>query len=267
MAWRFSKNSPVGSEPMSIMAHLSELRMRIIRACLSIAIGAAVILIFYDQVLHFLTQPYRNICESRPDFNCDGSLYALGPIEGLAARMRIAGYGGIIISVPIILWQLWRFVSPAMSAKEKKYSIPFAVTSFVLFIFGGALAFWTLDKALEFLITWSGADVNQTYQIAKYISLVALMVLAFGAGFLLPVIVVFLQLIGAVTPQQLRKQWRIAIMVVFVIAAVITPSGDPISMLALAVPMTVLYILAVVIGFVAQRRTRKKSQDDDIVDS
>ena len=91
------------------------------------------------------------------------------------------------------------------------------------------------------------------------------MVLAFGAGFLLPVIVVFLQLVGAVTPQQLRKQWRIAIMVVFVIAAVITPSGDPISMLALAVPMTVLYILAVVIGFVAQRRKRKKSQDEDFV--
>jgi sec-independent protein translocase protein TatC len=93
------------------------------------------------------------------------------------------------------------------------------------------------------------------------------MVLAFGAGFLLPVVVVFLQLVGAVTPQQLRKQWRIAIMVVFLIAAVITPSGDPVSMLALAVPMTVLYVLAVVIGFVAQRRKRKKSQDDDLVDS
>jgi sec-independent protein translocase protein TatC len=181
--------------------------------------------------------------------------------------MRIAGYGGIIISVPIILWQLWRFVSPAMSTKEKKYAMPFAIASFVLFVAGGALAFWTLDRALEFLISWSGADVNQTYQIAKYISLVALMVLAFGAGFLLPVIVVFLQLVGAVTPQQLRKQWRIAIMVVFVIAAVITPSGDPISMLALAVPMSVLYILAVVIGFVAQRRKRKKSQDEDFVDA
>jgi len=264
VAWRFSKSTIDGAEAMSIMSHLSELRMRIIRACLSIAIGAAIILIFYDQVLHFLTQPYRNICESRPDFNCDGSLYALGPIEGLAARMRIAGYGGIIISVPIILWQLWRFVSPAMSAKEKKYAIPFAVSSFVLFVFGGALAFWTLDKALEFLITWSGADVNQTYQIAKYISLVALMVLAFGAGFLLPVIVVFLQLVGAVTPQQLRKQWRIAVMVVFVISAVITPSGDPISMLALAIPMTVLYILAVIIGFIAQRRKRKHSINDNI---
>ena len=93
------------------------------------------------------------------------------------------------------------------------------------------------------------------------------MVLAFGAGFLLPVIVVFLQLVGAVTPQQLRKQWRIAIMVVFLIAAVITPSGDPISMLALAVPMTVLYILAVVIGFVAQRRKRKSAQDDGFADA
>ena len=262
MAWRFSKTADIGAEPMSIMAHLSELRMRIIRACLSIAIGAAVILIFYDQVLHFLTQPYRNICTARPDFNCDGSLYALGPIEGLASRMRIAGYGGIIISVPIILWQLWRFISPAMNAKEKKYAIPFAVSSFVLFVFGGALAFWTLDKALEFLISWSGADVNQTYQIAKYISLVALMVLAFGAGFLLPVVVVFLQLIGAVTPQQLRKQWRIAIMVMFLIAAVITPSGDPVSMLALAVPMSLLYIVAVIIGFISQRRKRKKSLDD-----
>ena len=267
MAWRFSKAVADGSEPMSIMAHLSELRMRIIRSCLSIAIGAAVILIFYYQVLHFLTQPYRNICTARPDFNCDGSLYALGPIEGLASRMRIAGYGGIIISVPIILWQLWRFIAPAMSSKERKYSIPFAVSSFILFLFGGAVAFWTLDKALEFLISWSGADVNQTYQIAKYISLVALMVLAFGTGFLLPVVVVFLQLVGAVTPQQLRKQWRIAVMVVFVIAAVITPSGDPISMLALAVPMTLLYVLAVVIGYLAQRRKRKSSQDYDITAS
>jgi len=252
---------------MSIMEHLSELRMRIIRSCLSIAIGAAVILIFYDQVLHFLTQPYRNICAARPDFHCNGSLYALGPIEGLTSRMRIAGYGGIIISIPIILWQIWRFISPAMSAKEKKYVIPFTVSSFVLFIFGGYLAFWTLDKALEFLISWSGAGVNQTYQIGKYISLVALMVLAFGAGFLLPVVVVFLQLVGAVTPQQLLKQWRIAVMVVFIIAAVITPSGDPISMLALAIPMTVLYILAVAIGFIAQRRKRKKSQDDDVADA
>ncbi|TSA51589.1 MAG: twin-arginine translocase subunit TatC [Actinobacteria bacterium] len=246
------------------MSHLSELRMRIVRSMLSVAIGASIILVLYDHVLHFLTQPYRNICSARPDFKCDGSLFALGPIEGLASRMRIAGYGGIIISIPVILWQLWRFIAPAMSAKEKKYSVPFIVSSIVLFAFGGILAYWTLDKALEFLISWSGSGVNQAYQISKYISLVALMVLAFGIGFLLPVVVVFLQLVGAVTPQQLVKQWRIATMAIFVIAAVITPSGDPISMLALAVPMTVLYLIAVVIGFVAQKRKKKALESDSV---
>jgi sec-independent protein translocase protein TatC len=243
---------------MNIIDHLTELRMRIVRSLLAIAIGATVILVFYDFVLRTLTQPYRNICAARPDFNCDGSLFALGPLEGLASRMRISGYGGLIIALPVIMWQLWRFIVPAMNQREKKYTVPFIVSSVVLFACGGYLAYWTLDKALEFLIAWSGEGVNQTYQISKYISLVALMVLAFGIGFLLPVLLVFLQLVGVITPQTLLKQWRISIMAIFAIAAVITPSGDPVSMLALAVPMTFLFIIAVVIGFIVQRR-RKKS--------
>lgn len=239
---------------MSLVAHLSELRMRLVRILLSVAVGAVVLLIFYDPVLQFLTQPYRNLCAQRPDFNCSGALYALGPIEGLTQRMRIAGYGGLILSIPVIMWQLWRFIVPALNAKEKKYSIPFIISTVVLFLAGSALAYWTLDKALAFLISWSGKDVIETYQISKYISLVALMILAFGAGFLLPVLVVFLQLVGVVTPRTLIKQWRYSIFGTFVIAAVITPSGDPISMLALAVPMTLLFMLAILIGYVVERR-------------
>jgi sec-independent protein translocase protein TatC len=105
------------------------------------------------------------------------------------------GYGGLIIALPIIMWQLWKFIVPALNKQEKKYSIPFIVTSVILFLTGAWLAYWTLDKALEFLIAWSGAGVEQTYQISKYISLVAMMVLAFGAGFLVPVLVVFLLLV------------------------------------------------------------------------
>lgn len=251
---------------MNIIDHLSELRMRIVRSMLAIAVGATVILVFYDFVLGVLTQPYRDICLVRPDFNCDGSLYALGPIEGLSARMRISGYGGLIIALPVIMWQLWKFIVPAMNKNEKKYTIPFIASSVVLFASGGYLAYWTLDKALEFLISWSGADVEQTYQISKYISLVALMVLAFGIGFLLPVLLVFLQIVGVITPQTLLKQWRISIMVIFAVAAVITPSGDPVSMLALAVPMSILFLIAVLIGYIVQRRRRKSSDvefDDD----
>lgn len=251
--------APTADGGMTIFQHLAELRMRLVRSLLAVAAGSAVILIFYDSFLQFLTQPYRNICSERPDFNCNGGLYALGPIEGLASRMRIAGYGGLIIALPIIMWQLWKFIVPALNRQEKKYSIPFIVTSVLLFIAGAGLAYWTLDKALEFLIAWSGEGVEQTYQISKYISLVAMMVLAFGAGFLVPVLIVFLQLVGVVTPQTLIKQWRYSFMGTFLIAAVITPSGDPVSMLALAVPMTMLFLIAVLIGFIAQWRKKKRS--------
>jgi len=256
--------SPRDEGGMSIFGHLAELRMRLVRMMLAVATGSIVILVFYDQFLQFLTQPYRNICDARPEFDCKiVQLYTLGPIEGLTSRMRIAGYGGLIIALPVIMWQLWKFIVPALNKQEKKYSIPFLVTSVVLFFIGACLAYWTLDKALEFLIVWSGEGVKQQYQISKYISLVAMMVLAFGAGFLVPVLVVFLQLVGVVTPQTLIKQWRYSIMGTFLIAALITPSGDPISMLALAVPMTLLLMIAILIGYIAQRRKKKRSPEGE----
>lgn len=257
MAFRSSKSN---STTMSLGEHLGELRMRLIRSIIAVALGASAILAFYDPVLQFLTRPYRQLCKDRPDFNCDGSLFALGPLDGLAARMRIAGYGGLIVALPVILWQLWRFIVPALNKKEKQYTIPFIVSSVVLFATGGALAYWTLSKALEFLISWSGTEVNQAFQITKYVSLVILMILAFGVGFLTPLLIVFLQLVGVVTPKTLIKQWRIAIVAIFFVAAVITPSGDPITLMALGVPLTFLYFVAILIGFIA---IRKRPRSDD----
>lgn len=242
----------------SLTEHLSELRYRIIRSILAVAIGMLVVLLRYEDLLRFLTKPYRNLCADRPDFGCDGTLYGLGPLDGLAARMRISVYGGFILALPVIMWQIWRFVAPALHRNEKKYAIGFVGSSLALFSLGGYLAYWTLDKALEFLISWSGADVEQSYQITKYVSLVFLMVLAFGLGFLFPVLLVFLQLVEVVTPRSLVSQWRWAIMLIFLTAAVITPSGDPVSLFALALPMCLLYLLSIGIGFfVAWRRRRR----------
>ncbi|NCU80396.1 MAG: twin-arginine translocase subunit TatC [Acidimicrobiia bacterium] len=181
-------------------------------------------------------------------------------LDGLAARMRIAGYGGLIVALPVILWQLWRFIVPALNKKEKQYTIPFIVSSVVLFATGGALAYWTLSKALEFLISWSGTEVNQAFQITKYVSLVILMILAFGVGFLTPLLIVFLQLVGVVTPKTLIKQWRIAIVAIFFVAAVITPSGDPITLMALGLPLTFLYFVAILIGFIAIRKRARRDE-------
>ena len=244
----------------TLTEHLSELRFRIIRSLLAVGIGMLVVLLQYERLLRFLTTPYRDLCAERPDFNCDGTLYGLGPLDGIAARMRISIYGGLILALPVIMWQIWRFVAPALHRKEKRYAVGFVVSSVLLFALGGYIAYWTLDKALEFLISWSGANVEQTYQITKYVNLVFAMVLAFGIGFLFPVLLVFLQLVDVLSPRTLVAQWRWAIMLIFLVAAVITPSGDPISLFALSLPMCILYALSVGIGFLIAWRRRRRSR-------
>ena len=238
---------------MSVMDHLRELRSRVIRSILAIAAGMMGLLAFYDPVKSLLTKPYVRLCTSSARYGCDGSLYSLGPLDGFTARLRISTYGGIVIALPVILWQVWRFVSPALEKKEKRYAVPFVVSSIVLFGAGVSIAYWTLDRALEFLISWAGEDVTQAFQVTKYMSLVVLMMLAFGVGFLSPVLLVFLQLASVVSPRTLIRQWRYAIMGIFVAAAVITPSGDPFSMLALAIPLSVLYLVAVLVGWLLVR--------------
>ena len=245
------------ADSMTIMQHLAELRNRLVISIFAVAVGATVLLILYEPVLDFLVSPYRDLCASKTSLHCDGTLYALGPIDGFAARMRIAAWGGVVIALPVVLWNIWRFIVPALTKREKRYSYFFVVSSVVLFVFGAYLAWWTLDKALEFLIGWSGADVTQNFQINKYVNLVVLMMLSFGVGFLTPVLLVFLQLVEVVSPRTLITQWRYVIVIIFVVAAVITPSGDPITLMALGVPLTVLYLIAVAIGALLLWRRRK----------
>jgi len=237
---------------MTLTEHLAELRTRIIRSLLAVVLGVIVLLASYDQVLNLMRRPYDQLCQQKPNLTCD--LQFIGPLEGFTTRLSICTYGGMILALPVILWQIWRFVVPALHAKEKKYAIPFIVSSVVLFLLGAAVAYFTLTPALDFLISWAGADVKANFQVSKYVSLFGLMVAAFGITFEFPVLLVFLQLVGVLTPQTLVKQWRIATVVIFIIAAVITPSGDPYSMLALAIPMVIFYLISILIGRVAQKR-------------
>jgi len=242
------------SDTMTLTEHLSELRVRIIRSALAIAIGMVLIIAFYNQVLDFLKQPYVDLCASKPKDFCDPTLNTFSPTEGLSTRIRVGMYGGIIAALPVILWQAWRFTVPALNPKEKRYAIPFVTASLVLFVAGGVLAYTTVSQALEFLIAWSGSDVDQIFSVSSYVSLIGLMIFAFGIGFLLPVFLLGLQLVGVVTPKRLLKSWRIALVGIAVIAAVITPSGDPITMAMLGVPMAILYFVAVLIGWLVVRR-------------
>lgn len=248
------ENDEATADTMTLTEHLAELRVRIIRSALAIAIGMVLIIAFYDQVLEFLLRPYVALCARKPADFCDPRLFNFSPTEGLATRFRVGLYGGIIAALPVILWQIWRFIVPALNKKEKKWAIPVVVVSAVLFLAGGALAYYTVGQALDFLIGWSGSDVTQVYSVQSYVSLIGLMIFAFGLGFMLPVFVFGLQALGVVTPKRLMASWRLALVAIAVIAAVITPSGDPITMSMLGIPMVILYFLAILAGWLVVRR-------------
>lgn len=253
---------------MSLTEHLAELRMRIIRAGLAVMLGVIIVVAFYDTVLGWLTQPYLDLCRRREAGYCGDAfdpnaetvaLNILDPVEGLATRLRVAFYGGMVLALPVVLWQIWKFVVPALHKNEKKYAFGFVGSSIVLFLLGGFIAFTTLERALEFLIDWAGEGVEQEFQVQAYIRLVTLMVVAFGIGFTIPVMLVFLQLLGVLSWRVLLGAWRYAIVGTFLVAAAITPSGDPISLLALSVPMIVLYFVAILIGRIVQVRRERNA--------
>ncbi len=266
LPWKRGTSRPKLKSPddrMTLTEHLAELRVRLIRSVLAVAVGFTVVIVFYGPILKFLTKPYTRICNEDPSLNCKGNgLFILSPLEGFSTRVSVAAYGGIIIAIPVILWQIWKFVVPGLHQREKQYAVPFILSSVFLFLLGAVIAYWTLDKALQFLIQFSGPDTNQAFQVSKYISFVGLMFGAFGVGLEFPVLLVFLQLVGVIKYQTLFKHWRYAIVIIVVIAAVITPSGDPISLAALSIPMLVLYFVAALIGMFIQRRRDAREAEE-----
>jgi sec-independent protein translocase protein TatC len=150
--------------------------------------------------------------------------------------------------MPFLLWQLWRFVSPGLYQNERRYATAFVVSASLLFTLGALIAYLTLPQALSFLQTVGGDDLFYQYSPQKYLTLIVYMMLAFGIGFEFPILLVFLQLVGVLTPTQLRQFRRFGIVIIFVIAAVITPSADPISLFALSIPMVLFYEISIVIG-------------------
>lgn len=237
---------------MSIWEHLAELRTRLIRVILAVVIGALAGWFLYPYVLNLLQHPFCQV-------QTDCQFIATEPLQAFGLRIKMSAYIGVAAAMPVILWQVWRFITPGLYAHEKKYAIPFMVSALSLFALGAAVAYVTLNPTLEFLTSIGGSDITPFYTAESYVTLIVWMMLAFGVGFEFPVILVALQMMNVLTPRQLITWWRMAIVVIAAVAAIITPSGDPISMIALALPMLVLYILSIGVGAVINwfRRRRR----------
>jgi sec-independent protein translocase protein TatC len=168
-------------------------------------------------------------------------------------RVKIAAYGGIFLASPIWLWELWRFITPGLNPKEKKYAIPFIVASIVLFAMGCLVAYLSFPHALTFLGNIGGPNLHQILDPTKYLSLIVLLMTVFGITFEFPVLLVSLEVAGVLTPKKLSSWRRWAIVLIVVVAGVVTPSSDPFSMMAMAIPLYLFYELSIVIGKLIRR--------------
>lgn len=240
---------------MSVMEHLEELRRRIVIAFFAILMGAVVGWFLYPYVLELLRDPFcqylRDNPEVRPPAGCD--LVFNSPVDAFLTKLKMVGFLGLIVALPVVLYQLWAFIVPGLTSREKRWSIPFIVTSTLLFIGGAAFAIWTLPRALEFLLGFGGEAIVPLITFDRYIGFVTLVTLAFGVSFLFPVILVFLEAVGVLSWQLLASWRRWAILGISVFAAVITPSGDPYTMFAMMIPMYVFYEASIIIGRIMKR--------------
>lgn len=231
---------------MSLVEHLTELRRRVIVSVIAISLGAVVAFVLYDRILGFLIRPYQDITGR-------STLLITDPLEGFTTRLKIAAFGGMVLASPVVLWEAWRFITPGLHKREKRYAIPFILSSIVLFLAGAALATFTFENALRFLVAVGGENLEAFFTPARYLNLIVLMMVAFGVAFLFPVVLVFLQLARVLTSRRLRSWRRPAILVIVIAAAVITPTQDPYSLFAMVLPMYLFYEGAILIGRLLKR--------------
>ena len=222
----------------SYSAHLGELRDRLTKVAIAVAIGSVFGFIFHEQVLAFLAEPYHDAVP-------DSSLAFFRPTEAFSLVMKVALWGGVILASPVILYQLWRFVAPALTPREKKWVIPLIGVFVVLFIAGIVVGYLALERGLEFLLDFGGDSLEPVIGAQFYMSFAMRFLLAFGIAFEFPVFIFAAAAVGAVTSRQLRSSRRWAVVVILIVAAVITPSGDPLTLLMLATPMYVFYELTI----------------------
>ena len=252
------KNRP-SPDNMTLGEHFGELRRRLIICLLGFAAAALVAVFAYEPILHFLLRPLCTVDASTQHHtggnnsfivtsNGTCNLFVTSPLDGLTLRIKIALFGGLVLSSPLILFQVWRFVTPGLKASERKYAIPFVLSSFVLFLAGAATAYLTLPHALGWLKSVGGPNLQAIYDPIPYLGLILLMMTIFGLTFEFPVILVSLELARVVTPARLLRAWRWAVIIIVVVAAVFTPSSDPFSMFALAIPLIAFYFISIGIG-------------------
>jgi sec-independent protein translocase protein TatC len=242
---------------MTLIEHIRELRSRLLKAVIAIIIGAVVAYFFAQRIQTFLTDPY---CDFMRAHNPTGvcQMNTTGVLDQFFLQLKIALYVGLVVSGPFWLYQLWAFIAPGLHRRERRYTYTFAIVATPLFAAGFWLGFELVSRSMKYFLGIN-SDLTITVNLDGYFDFVTGVMLLFGIGFEFPLIVAMLNVAGLVSARRLLSWWRTAIFLMFLFAAIVTPTPDPFGMTILALCIAVLYFAAVGVAFINDARRNRRS--------
>jgi len=242
---------------MPLREHLRELRNRLLKAGLAIAVGAVVGWFLYNPLFEALIRPILDLANKRA--GADAKVILPQVATAFNLQLKLSFYIGVVVSSPVWLYQLWAFIVPGLTKREKRYAMGFVAVAVPLFLAGITLAWFVLPNAVTFLTEFTPKGAANYINADDYLTFVTRIMLAFGIAFVTPLLLVALNMVGILPARSLAKGWRIAVFLCFLFAAVASPTPDAGSMLALAFPMVGLFMIAVGIAFLNDRRKARRA--------
>jgi len=262
---RVSQFQRAAEGSMTLIEHIRELRTRLFRACLGILVGSIAGWFFAKGVLHYLNAPYCDYMKVHYPQQTGCNFNVGGITDPFTLQLKVSLYIGLLVSSPVWLYQLWAFIAPGLHRRERRFTYAFVAVAVPLFVLGVALANFVVAKSLQFFLNLS-PEYALTANLTSYFDFVTGVMLLFGAAFEFPVIVLMLNFAGVLSARRLLGWWRMAIFLMFLFAALVTPTPDPFGMTALALSMSVLYFGSVGVAFINDRRRARNSPYADLDD-
>jgi len=250
---------------MSLIEHLRELRSRLFKASVAIVIGTVAAWGFYPQIFDLLSQPVNVIVEKAQSNGRDVRLVLGGVADAFVLQIKVSVVTSMLVTSPIWIYQLWRFITPGLYRKEKLRAYLFASVATPLFVSGAVLAYIFLPIGLQLLFGFTPLGVGNYVPVDRYLSFFLRMVLVFGISFLTPLFIVMLNIFDMLEAKAITSRWRLVVLITFAFSAIATPTGDPVNMTLLAAPVLLLISVATFIAWLNDKRRARKRKDDQIL--